>query len=88
MVTLTCQCPGPGALRMPAVEHHVCIMAGPVGCAKLQEGLEFGLQGLQSHPAGGVVTAKRLDHVVGEEVLHAVQHARGAHVQLLHLVRR
>ena len=73
---------------MAAVEDHVGVVAGPVCRAKLQEGFDLGLQSLQGHAAGGVVAAKSLNEVVGEEALHAGQHACRAPVQLLYLVRR
>lgn len=85
---LTCQRPLPRAVSVTAVEDHVGVVAGPVRRAKLQEGFDLGLQSLQGHPTGGVVAAKSLNEVVGEEALHTVQHARRAPVQLLHLVRR
>lgn len=62
-------------------------MAGSVFRPELQEAAQLGQHGLQRDPAGGVVTTERLDHVVGEEALHVVQHPRGAHVELLHLLR-
>ena len=73
---------------MTAVEDHVGVVARPVCCAKLQEGFDLGLQGLLGHPAGGILAVKSLDQVVGEEPLHAVQHARRALVERLHLVWR
>lgn len=63
-------------------------MAGPVSGAYLQKVAQLGLQGVQRDAAGGVVAAERVHHVVGEEALHVVQHARGAQVELLHLLRR
>lgn len=73
---------------MSAVEDDVGVVARPVARPQLQEGFDLGLQSLQRHAAGGVVAAERLDEVVREEALHAVQHPRGAPVELLHLVRR
>ena len=72
---------------MSAVVHHVGVVARAVGGPQLQEAPQLALHGLQAQPSGGVVAAEVLDHVVGEEELHLVQHARGALVQLLHLVR-
>lgn len=73
---------------VPAVENQIRVVAGPVFCAQLQKVAQLRLQGLQRNSAGGVVAAERLDHVVGEEALHVVQHTRGTQVQLLHLLRR
>ena len=87
-VLLTCQSPLPGAVRVSAVVQHVGVVARAVGRRPLlQEPVQLGLHGLQAQPAGGVVAAEVLDHVVGEEELHLVQHVRGALVELLHLVR-
>lgn len=86
--SFTSQSPGAGPfLRVPAVEDQVGVVARPVVRAKLQEGSQLGEQGLQRDAAGGVVAAERLDHVVGEEALHVVEHPCGAQVELLHLVR-
>lgn len=70
-----------------AVEQDVGIVARPVRRVHLQEGAELGVQRVPRHAAAGVITAVRLNHVVREEALHVVQHACGAQVQLLHLVR-
>lgn len=87
-VSLTSQSPGAGPfLRVPAVEDQVGVVTRPVVRAELQKGSQLGQQGLQRDAAGGVVAAERLDHVVGEEALHVVEHPRGAQVELLHLVR-
>ncbi|TNN86698.1 hypothetical protein EYF80_002881 [Liparis tanakae] len=72
---------------MPAVENQVGVVARPVISPELQEAAQLGLHGLQRDAAGGVVAAERLDHVVGEEALHVVQHPRRAQVQLLDLLR-
>ena len=72
---------------MPAVEDQIGVVSGPVHSVALQKVPQLGHHCLQGDAAGGVVAAERLDHVVGEEALHAVQHARGALVQLLHLLR-
>lgn len=61
---------------MPAVENQIGVVAGPVISTKLQEAAQLRLHGLQRDAAGGVVAAERLDHVVGEEALHVVQHPR------------
>lgn len=85
---LTSQSPSAGAfVGMAAVEDQVGVVARPFGGANVQEVAQLGLQGVQRDAAGGVVAAEGVDHVVGEEALHAVQHARGAHVELLHLLR-
>lgn len=61
-------------------------MPRPIGRTRLQEVPQLGLQGVQRDSAGGVVATERVDHVVGEEALHVVEHARGAQVELLHLL--
>lgn len=63
-------------------------MARPVGCAELQEGLDFGLQSVQGQPACGIIAAKVFNQVAGEETLNVAQHACGAPVQLIHLTWR
>lgn len=75
-------------MRVTTVENQIRVVAGPVFCAQLQKAAQLRLQGLQRNSAGGVVAAERLDHVVGEEALHVVQHTSGAQVQLLHLLGR
>ena len=73
---------------MSAVVQHVGVVARAVGRRPLlQEPVQLGLHGLQAQPAGGVVAAEVLDHVVGEEELYLVEHVRVALVELLHLVR-
>lgn len=87
-MALTCQSPCPGAfLCVPTVENQIGIMTGPVCSSTLQKVSQLGLYGLQGNTAGGVVTAERLDHVVGEEALHTVKHTCRTLVQLLHLIR-
>ena len=83
----TCKGPVTTGVCVPTVEDHICVVPGAIGCSALQEGTELGLQALQSHATGGVVAAKRLNHVMGEEALNMVQHGSGAQVQSLHLVR-
>lgn len=85
--TLTCQCPLSRAMCVTTVEDHVSVVARPVCRAELQEGFDLGLQSLHGHPARWIVAAVIFNHVVGEEALHVVQHARGALVQLVHLTR-
>lgn len=86
---LTSQSPSAGAFEcVPAVVHQVGVVPGPVGGAYLQKVAQLGLQGVQRDAAGRVVAAESVDHVVGEEALHVVQHARGAQVELLHLLWR
>lgn len=85
--SLTSQSPSAGAfVRVAAVENQVGVVTRPLGGARLQEVAQLGLQGVQRDAAGGVVAAEGVDHVVGEEALHVVQHARGAQVELLHLL--
>lgn len=85
--SLTSQSPRAGAfVRVPAVENQVGVVPGPVGGTYLQKAAQLGLQGVQHDAAGRVVAAESVDHVVGEEALHVVQHARGAQVELLHLL--
>lgn len=87
-VALTGQSPSPGAfVRVPTVENQIGVMTGSVCCTELQEVAQLCLHGLQRDTTGGVVTTERLDHVVGEEALHVVQHTCGARVQLLYLLR-
>lgn len=61
-------------------------MARPVRGATLQKVPQFALHGLQCHAAGRVVAAECLDHVVGEEALHVVEHPGRALVQQQHLL--
>ena len=63
-------------------------MPGPIGGTYLQKVAQLGLQGVQRDATGRVVAAESVNHVVGEEALHVVEHARGAHVELLNLLRR
>lgn len=78
---LTGQSPGASAfVCVPTVENQIGVMAWPVCCAKLQEVVQLGLQSLQCDATGGVVATECLDHVVGEETLHVVQHTGGAQV--------
>lgn len=72
---------------MATVEYKISVMAWSIYGPKLQKTTQLVQHSLQSQTAGGVVTAKRLHHVVGEEALHTVQHTCGAHVQLLDLLR-
>lgn len=84
---LTSQSPGPRAfVSVPAVEDQIGVMTRPICRTELQKAAQLGLQRVQGDAAGGVVAAERLDHVVREQALHVVQHARGAQVQLLHLL--
>lgn len=83
---LTYESPLSGAVCVATVEQHVRVVAWPVHRVRLHEGAELRAQRVPRHAAAGVITATRVHHVVGEEALHAVQHACGAQVQLLHLV--
>lgn len=75
-------------MRMATVEDYVGVVAWAVWGTEVQKGFHLGLQSLQGYPAGGIVTAKRLNQVVGKEALHVVQHTRRAPVQLVHLAWR
>lgn len=80
-MNLTSQSPGPSAfVCVPTVENQIGVMAWPVCSSKLHKVAQLGVHGLQCDAAGGVVAAECLDHVVGEETLHVVQHSRGAQV--------
>lgn len=74
-------------MRVAAVEQYVRVVAWPVTRLRLQEGAELRAQHVPCHAAAGVITAMGIHHVVREKALHVVQHACGAQVQLLHLVR-
>lgn len=84
---LTYESPLSGAVRVAAVEQHVRVVAWPVHRVRLHEGAELRVQHAPRHATAGIITPTRVHHVVGEEALHIVQHACGAQVQLLHLVR-
>lgn len=62
-------------------------MTWPICSTTLQKVTHLCLNSVEGNAAGGVVTAERLNHVVGEKALHVVQHPRGAQVQLLLLLR-
>lgn len=74
-------------MGVATIKEHVGVMPRPVGRVGLHEYAELGLQGFKTQATGGVVTAVRLDHVMGEEALHVVEHPRRAHVKLLHECR-
>lgn len=73
-------------MRVAAVEKDVGVVARPVHRLRLQEGADLGVQRVPRHATAGVIAAMNLHHIVREEVLHVVQHACGALVQLLHLI--
>lgn len=74
-------------MRVPTVEYQIGVMSWSVCRTKLQKVAQLCKYSLQGDTASRVVTAECLNHVVGEEALDVVQHACGAQIQELHLLR-